>query len=447
MKQSQADNRRPTIEYARPSDLRECPTNARIHERADILKVAASIREFGFTAPILVDDDMEIIAGHGRRAAAIELGLESVPYIRLSDLTPQQIRAYRIADNKTAEASRWDMELLIAEINELGRDDFNLTSLGFTLPQLERFMTQTDDAERDAMPEVDLSSVVGGDEVELGDVDESAEPAPEADKREPLYTVTEHGQVWQLGESRIICGDCTDAEVVATLLGDDTPDLLLTDPPYCANGAAGSVGTVARNEDGSRVQIKNDTLCADGYMDLMRGMLECSPALWSLIFTDWKMWGELKNVCESQGYGVRNMLVWNKLQNGTGYGFRPQHELVMMADKEVPQWDKSKYYGNVLTVPRAINEYHYTQKPVALLEQMIDCMSWVRGIYDPFLGSGGVILAAEKFGLPAYGCELEPRWCDNAVRRWQDATGQTAVCADSGKTLEELEEVARGRAS
>ena len=224
------------------------------------------------------------------------------------------------------------------------------------------------------------------------------------------------------------------------LLDGATPEILLTDPPYCSGGAkeaqksAGSIGT--RHEDGSTPKIANDILSTRGYQNLIRGALTDIPCLYAYIFTDWRMWVYLFDLVEAAGFGVKSEIVWDKGTPGMGTGWRSQHEIILFGARAATHFDGHKGYGNVLSVARSGNELHPTQKPVELLEKLVDNTDFAKGVYDPFGGSGTTLAACEAYGQTAYLMELTPAFTDVIVKRYIRTTGKNNVrCVRQGKEL------------
>ena len=250
----------------------------------------------------------------------------------------------------------------------------------------------------------------------------------EADDYEPT---SKRGQVFALGDHRLMCGDATNAEDVTQVTDGDKPQMVLTDPPYCSGGfqeagkKQGSVGT--RGEE----MITNDVLSTRGYIALMSRVLGNSGAGLVYVFTDWRMWVTLFDVTESNGYGVRAMVVWDKGSPGMGRGWRSQHELILCGSKVTQPFDPHKAQGNVIQAKRTGNIQHATEKPVDLIVTILEVSDICETVYDPFVGSGTTIIAAEKLGRRCYAMEIEPRYVDVAIRRWEDFTGQKAVLLES----------------
>ncbi|WNX85775.1 site-specific DNA-methyltransferase [Agathobaculum sp. NTUH-O15-33] len=367
--------------------------NARTHSDAQLAQLRASIREFGFVNPVLIDSDRNIIAGRGRILAAKDEGMRNVPCVLIEHLTDTQRRAYILADNRLAELAGWDMSLVAAELSELQDAGFDLDITGFC----------PDDLQMEPV------------EVTQDEVPDAVEPR------------TKRGQVWRLGVHRLMCGDCTDKTAVERLVDGGTPTCIVTDPPYCSGGfqesgrGEGSIGTR------DNIMIANDTLSTRGYAALIKSMLQ---NVWdagiAYIFTDWRMFGTLFDCAESSGYGVRNMIVWDKGAPGLGCGWRAQHEICLMASRTKHKFNRHKAQGNVITCPRSGNVNHPTEKPVDLIAKIIDVTDFCSEIFDPFGGSGTTLIACEQLGRRCYMMELEAHWCDVIIARWERLTGKKA---------------------
>jgi DNA modification methylase len=369
---------------------------ARTHSAAQIKQIAASIVEFGFTNPVLIDDAGGIIAGHGRVLAAGRLGIAEVPCIRLAHLTDAQRRAYIIADNKLAENAGWDEELLAKELLVLTDSDFDALLTGFQQSEIDKLLKSI------APPQ---------------------EP-PEAGAP-PEIATTQPGEVWALGRHLIYCGDSQDAEARRIMAGGDC---VLTDPPYCSGGfqesgkAAGSVGTSAEH-----VKIINDRLSTRGFQALIKSAVFGINATAYYVFTDWRMWCYLFDLAEAAGAGVRSMIVWDKGTAGMGRGWRAQHELILFAYRQVIPYPKSfSNSGNVITCKRTGNINHTTEKPVDLLSAIMENTPFAKTFCDPFLGSGSTLIAAERCGVRCVGAEISPGYCDVTIARWEAFTGKKA---------------------
>tara|TARA_R110000824_G_scaffold7972_1_gene36368 strand:- start:659 stop:1861 length:1203 start_codon:yes stop_codon:yes gene_type:complete len=364
-------------------------------------KVAASIKAFGWRQPIVCDEDMVVIAGHTRLLAAKQLGIDEVPVHVATGLTPTEVKAYRLADNRVSEDASWETELLGLEIRDLDDANFDLDLLGFNNHELANLL-----------------------------IDPNLEPKDENQIPElPAIPTTKPGDLWILGQHRLLCGDCTNQVDIDLLLDGASVDLICTDPPYCSGGfqesskSRGSVGT-----DASHKQIANDRLSTRGYTALLKQSFNAVGAPYIYAFTDWRMWVYLFDVVESSGYGVRSMIVWNKGTPGMGRGWRAQHELIMWGAKETPEFAKTfGGAGNVIDEPRTGNNLHTTEKPVALMEKLINNVAFAKTICDPFSGSGTTLIACERQRRQFFGTELDPAYCDVIVKRWEEVTGNQAI--------------------
>ncbi len=395
------------------ADLIPYARNARTHSDAQIAQLVASIREWGWTMPVLVDEDGQIIAGHGRVLAAEAIGLGDVPTMTARGWSEAKRRAYTIADNKLALNAGWDDAILGAEFVDLKLADFDLSLTGFDVGELaELFADRT-------------AGLTDPDDV------------PEA----PADPVTVPGDVWLLGghRHRLRCGSSSTLEGVDFFRGSD---LVLTDPPYCSGGfqeggrGAGSVGRRSKTKAGKPKAIINDKLSTRGYHALMRAAVFGTDAPFFYVFTDWRMWTTLFDLAEAGGAGVRSMIIWNKKSPGMGRGWRAQHEIIMWACRAKPNHDRNMpALGNVIDLVREPDRLHTTQKPVELLERLLKITPWVETVADPFIGSGSTMIACEKRGISCKGADLDPAYVDVSVRRWQDFTGRDATLEATGETF------------
>lgn len=397
--------------------LRPNPKNPNKHPQDQIEKLGKIIRGNGWRNPITVSTRSGLIVkGHGRLLTAQLEKLKEVPIEYQNYESEEAELADLTADNRIAELAEIDSKMLadvFADI-DTGAIDFELS--GYSEDEYKEIATA-------------LSEAVHN---EVNDPDAVIEP--------PADPISKRGDVWILGgRHRVMCGDSTSEKDKATLLDGDTPQILLTDPPYCSGGFQESgkgVGSIGTDRKGGNPTIANDTLSTRGYQSLMRNVLDNIPPLVAYIFTDWRMWINLFDVTEAAGFGVRNMIVWNKKTPGMGQGWRTQHELIMYGQRTKAKWDNHKGYGNVLEISRSGNELHPTQKPVELIEMLLDNTEWLEGVYDPFAGSGTTLIAAETKGQKAYCMELTPEYTDTIVKRWIRATGSNNVkCIRNGEQL------------
>ena len=382
--------------------------NSRTHSPEQVAQIAASIKEFGFRNPILVDG-VGIIAGHGRLMAAQKLGLNQVPTIDCSDMTDSQKKAYIIADNKLALNAGWDNAMLTIELQDLEDEGFDLTLTGF------------DDKELDAL----LNVIEGTD----GLTDEDAVPdVPEEPK-------TKLGDIYILGNHRLMCGDSTSIDAVEKLLQSQKADLLFTDPPYGVSYEGG-------HNKKKRQGIIADTLQGEDLTDLFYESLS-TAITWLKDGAALYVWYASGKSIETYAslaklpLKLRAVIQWYKIKSGLGAfmsQYIPNCEPCMYLHKEgcSPSW-----YGptNEKTVwelkKESTNSYHPTQKPVELPERAItNSTKQGDSVLDLFGGSGSTLIACEKIGRLARVMELDPKYCDVIVKRWEDFTGKQAILAE-----------------
>ena len=376
--------------------------NARTHSDDQVAQIAASIKEFGFTNPVLVDGDNGIIAGHGRVQAARKLQLKSVPTIDLSYLTPVQRKAYILADNKLSLNAGWDVELLQGELAGLDALEFDLSLTGFSDSELAGFLDTNEGlTDPDDVPDV-----------------------PD----EPTACL---GDVWILGRHRLVCGDSTDADVVAKCLNGVEPHLMVTDPPYGVEYDA-SWRNEALRSDGSNVGAR-----AVGKV-LNDNQADWSEA-WALFPGDvayvWHAGNKAHIVADSlidNGFNIRAQIIWAKNNMVIGRGdYHPKHEPCWYAvkDKKTGHYVGGRKQTTIwdISKPMKSETGHSTQKPVECMKRPIENNSSPgQAVYEPFSGSGTTIIAAEMTGRVAHAIELNPAYVDVAVKRWEDFTGEVA---------------------
>jgi len=362
--------------------------NSRTHSPEQIGQIAASIKEFGFRNPILVDG-VGIIAGHGRLMAAQKLGLDKVPTIDCSDMTESQKKAYIIADNKLALNAGWDNAMLTIEMQELEDEGFDLTLLGF------------DDKE--------LSALLQPEIVE-GLTDEDAVPDT------PLEPKTKLGDIYILGNHRLMCGDSTSIDAVDKLMDGNTVDLLFTDPPY----------NVAFNgRSGKHDVIKNDNLSELDFETFIGEVCNTIKAIDPKVYyiwCNWKFYGILQGKLE-----YKTCIVWAKNVFGMGNGYRHQHEFCLFNGK-IDEIIKNE--SDLWEVKKDHNYVHPTQKPVALSVRAFGNHIKLLNVLDLFGGSGSTLIGAEQTGRKAFVMELDPKYCDVIIKRWEDFTGKKAVLSE-----------------
>ncbi len=378
--------------------------NARTHSDEQVAQIAASIAEFGFTNPILAGSDGVIVAGHGRLAAAQKLGLDTVPVVVLDHLTPTQRRALIIADNRIAENAGWDDAMLRIELQSLQEDGFNLDITGFDADALAEIMAgeettvdgQTDD---DAVPEV------------------SATP------------ISRPGDVWELGKHRLVCGDATDPKSYGLLMADAQADMVFTDPPYNVD-YANSAKDKMRGKDRP---ILNDNL-GDGFYDFLLAAMtpmlaRCSGAVYVAMSSS--ELDTLQSAFRAAGGKWSTFIIWAKNTFTLGRAdYQRQYEPILYGwpEGENRHWCGDRDQGDVWNIKKPQkNDLHPTMKPVELVERAIRNSSRPGDIVlDPFGGSGTTLIAAEKTGRIGWLIELDPKYVDVIVRRWQDWSGQEA---------------------
>jgi DNA modification methylase len=377
--------------------------NARTHTDAQVAQIAASIREFGFTNPILVDGEQGVIAGHGRLLAASKLGMTEVPTIELAHLSPAQKRAYVLADNKLALNAGWDADMLRIELGDLQSEGFDLDLTGFDPGEIASF----------------LIDHTGG----LTDPDQ----IPDVPER----PVSRTGDVWRLGKHRLVCGDSTDSEVVSLALHGVRPHLMVTDPPYGV-----SYDPAWRNRAGlgatKRVGLVENDHRAD-----WREAWELFPGEVAYV---WHGALHAPTVAESltaTGFDIRAQIIWAKERLVMGRGhYHWQHEPCWYAVRGTGHWSgdrKQTTLWQIASRGQDAETTHGTQKPVECMKRPIENNSSPgQAVYEPFSGSGTTLIAAEMTGRACHAVELSPAYVDVAVLRWQAFTGEQAVLESDG---------------
>lgn len=376
------------------SELIPYVRNARTHSEAQVSQIAASIREFGFLSPILVAEDNTILAGHGRLAAALKLGLKKVPCVKENHLTETQKRAYIIADNKLSLNAGWDSELLAVELSELEGADFNVDLLGFD--------------------EAELSSIFDADK-DVSDDDFDVEKELE----EPCFSKT--GDMWTLGKHRVICGDATKLETFKTLLEDTKVNLVVTDPPYNVN------------YEGSAGKIKNDNMEDDKfYQFLFNSFVNMEQAMADdasiYVFHADTEGLNFRKAFQDAGFYLSGCCIWKKPSLVLGRSpYQWQHEpcLYGWKKKGKHKWYAGRKETSVWEFEKSKkNADHPTMKPIALLAYPIKNSSMTNSlVLDPFAGSGSTLIACEQTGRICYAIELDEKYCDVIVKRYIEQVG------------------------
>ena len=387
--------------------------NARTHSDAQVSQIAGSIREFGFTNPVLIGLENDIIAGHGRVMAARLLKLETVPCIRLGHLTETQRRAYVLADNRIALNSGWDADMLSLELTGLLEQGVVLESLGFSTDELAAMFNQPTEG--------------------LTDPDDVPEP--------PAVPVAAPGDVWILGNHRIACGSCTDAHTVEALLAGALPHLMVTDPPYGVEydaswrvdagiGGAGTATGTVMNDD--RADWRDAWALFPGDVAYVWSSDRCAHIV--------------ANSLGASAFEIRAQIVWAKSQLVISRGhYHPQHEPCWYAVRKgaTGHWTGDRKQSTLWQIPKPQKSEtgHSTQKPIECMKRPIENNSAPGdAVYEPFSGSGTTIIAAEMTGRRCYAVELNPAYVDVAVRRWQDFAGREATLEGDGRTFAQLTE-------
>jgi len=409
------ENQQSEIERVSIEALIPFARNSRTHSDEQVAQIAASIKEFGFTNPVLIDKDGGIIAGHGRVMAARKLKLAEVPCIRLSHLSPTQIRALVIADNKLALNAGWDNEMLALEFKDLMDQGFDVELIGFSQDEIDALMPEE-------LPEG------------LTDPDD-APPVP-------VDPVTVQGDVWVMGKHRLLCGDSTSIADLERLCDGQPVDMWLTDPPY---NVAYEGGTK------EKLTIKNDSMGDDQFRQFLRDAYTAADAVMKAgaVFYIWHADSEgynFRGAAKDAGWTVRQCLIWKKSSLVLGrQDYQWQHEPCLYGWKEGSGhlWASDRKQTTILEFDKPVrNGEHPTMKPVALFEyQLLNNTKGGDVVLDSFGGSGTTLIAAEKNGRVARLMELDPKYCDVIVTRWQEFTGHEAVHEASGKTFAEVKNV------
>lgn len=427
------------VEQVPIAELVPDPRNARLHPERHIKQLARSVEAFGFNCPVLVDRDNRVIAGHGRLLAVKHLSWHEVPVIRLEHLTPEQVRAYRLADNRLTDCSTWDDRLLAEELKALSEADldFDLEAIGFE------------------MPEIDLRIQ------SLGDLSDEPEESPDSGVDDGP-AISAIGDVWQLGRHRIVCGSALDPAAYETLLGTSRAAMVFTDPPYNVpiTGHVSGNGGIQHREFAMASGEMSQAAFTDFLGQSLAAMKRVS-ASGALLYVcmDWRHLRELSAAGDAQQLELKNLAVWDKGCGGMGSLYRSQHELVFVFKSGTAAHTNNVQLGrfgrnrsNVWSYP-GVNSFarqtgegnllalHPTVKPLALVaDAILDASERGDIVLDPFLGSGTTVIAAEKTGRIGMGIELDPRYVDTAVRRWQRLTGQQAIHAMTGHAFDAIAE-------
>jgi DNA modification methylase len=407
-----------------PRDLKPRPGNPRRHNEAQFTKLVAAIRTFGFVAAVIIDENDTILSGHARVEAAVRLHLESIPTRVLAGLTASQKRAFVLADNKIALLSSWDDDLLKAELELLIQDDFEVELTGFSTAEIDVLL---DEAPVD--PDNDLPDL---DEVQI---------------------VTRPGDLWRLGAHRLLCGSALDPSAYERLMQGERAQMVFTDPPYnvkidghvCGNGKVKHADFAMASGEMTRAEFT-------GFLNrgfTLMAQVSADGAI-TYVCMDWRHLREIEDAALPVYGPTRQLCVWKKLNPGMGAFYRSHHELIFVFKVgDAPHINnfglgKVRHRSNVWEYPgvnsgggHRLLALHPTVKPVGLVADAIrDCSHRKGLILDPFAGSGTILLAAERTQRFARAIELEPRYVDVAIQRWQQRTGEQAVLDATGQTWE-----------
>jgi DNA modification methylase len=385
--------------------------NARTHSEEQVAQVAASIIEFGWTNPILVGADGVIIAGHARLAAARKLKLTEVPVIVLDHLTPTQRRALVLADNRLALSAGWDEEMLRVELESLEEDGFDLDLVGFTDEEVEELLRDPEESN-------------------VGLTDDDAIPEEEE------HAITVLGDVWVMGEHRLLCGDATSMEAVQAVLSGGLADMVFTDPPYNVD---------YEGKTAKKLKIGNDTLGGKFYeflRDACTNVLAVTKGAIYICMSSSELHTLHQAFTDAGGYWS-TFVIWAKHHFTLGRSdYQRQYEPILYGWRKGTDhfWCGARDQGDIWFIKRpASSQAHPTMKPVELVERAIRNSSKTRDtILDPFGGSGTTMIACEKSGRQARLIELEPKYCDVIVRRWQAFAGREAKLESDGKSYREV---------
>ncbi len=414
------------VVYRPLADLSPFVGNARTHSRKQVAQIAASIEAFSFTNPVLVDEDAVVIAGHGRLLAAKSLGMTSIPVIVLGDLTEAQKRALRLADNKIALNAGWDAEVLKIELDALADLSFELELTGFATGEIDVISADAPDPDDDVLPAT------------------------------PDEPVTRSGDLWRLGEHRLLCGDSRDPEVLSMVMGGRLADAAFTDPPYNVRIDGNAV---SRGRHAEFAMASGEMTPAEFTAFLVQTLGACAAVSRDgavhFVCMDHRHVGELTTAGDSV-YGQRlNICIWNKSNAGMGSLYRSRHELVFVfrvgqaaafnavelgrhGRNRTNVWD----YASVNSFRGSRREdlaLHPTVKPVGLVaDALCDVTRKRERVLDAFIGSGTTLIAAERTGRICHGVEYEPRYVDVAIERWSAMTGRSAILERTGASFEKL---------
>lgn len=421
------------VKYVAVESLGEYINNTKIHPRQQIKQIRKSIEKFDFINPILIDEKNEIIAGHGRLRAAIDAGMKEVPVIQIDHLTEAQKKAYRIADNKLTENGEWNFELLQVEFKSIETldPDIKLDITGFAIEEIDNVF-----------------------KVNEKETDSKADIIPYIDEHE---IISAEGDIWLLGKHKIICGNALDEKVYKTLFEDKKADMVFTDPPFnvSVNGHICGKGAVKHEE----FKYASGEMSSNEFQEFLKASFNLLKSFskngsLSYICMDWRHIKEIINAADGIYNEMKNLCIWNKNNAGMGSFYRSKHELVFVFKNgtkphinNINLGKNGRYRTNVWDYA-GINAFgkeqknlkmHPTVKPVELIKDAIlDASDRNSIILDAFLGSGSTLVAAEQSDRVCYGIEIEPKYIDTAIRRYEELTGKDAVHMQTGRKYADL---------
>jgi DNA modification methylase len=426
--------RRLKITYKDPATLRPRATNPRTHSPRQIKQIGASIKTFGFITPVLIDEANGIVAGHGRIAAAKSLGMTDIPTVRVDHLTPAQIRAYVIADNRLAENAGWDRKLLAIELEELSLQfDFDVTVTGFETAEIDLLLAEQGDNPQDPADEV-----------------------PDVDRSKPA--ISRVGDCWRLENHALICGDALKPETFRKLLGKAKAQMVFVDPPYnvAIAGHVSGLGKVKHREfemaSGEMSPAQYSRFLSNSFSRLAEFSVNGSI---HFVCIDWRHLREIIEAGDLAYDELKNLCIWNKTNAGMGSFYRSQHELIFVFKNgtaphinniELGRFGRNRSnswtYAGANSFGKDRDEelaMHPTVKPLALVaDAILDCSKRGGIILDSFAGSGTTLLAAEKTGRRGYAIELDPHYVDTIIKRMSEVHGIHAIHQETGLDFEML---------
>jgi len=387
------------VERRNVADLIPYARNSRTHSEEQVGQIAASIKEWGWTVPVLIEPDGGLIAGHGRILAAQKLGIKDVPCMVAEGWTEAQKKAYVIADNKLALNSGWDDAMLKVELGELDDLDFDLSLTGFGTDELAAFFVEETEGltDEDAVPDV------------------------------PEVPITVEGDVWLLGRHRLMCGDSTSSTTVDKLMNGQKADMVFTDPPYNID---------YQGVKDKRDKIKNDKMSDEDFTEFLRQSLMGCETMY--VCCSWQYAHLFKEAMTDLARAPKAMIVWNKVNPAQHLDkYFKQHEIIFYYGDF---GGNKTLRGDVWEMKRQRNTVHPTMKPVELIDMAMVDQPKKKTVYDAFGGSGSTLISCEKNHKDCRMMELDPKYCDVIVKRWQDFTGLTATLEATGEEYNSLKD-------